>query len=342
MQDINEFDEAWKGVGKTVGLKKWRIEKFKVIEFSPFSDFFEGDAFIVLHTWKKENLNTLYHDIYFWLGKDSTQDEQGTAAYKTVELDTYLGGAPIQHREVQGYESQQFLDLFEGGIRYLKGGIDSGFNHIEPEKYTARLFHIKGKKKIRVQEVPLEVASLNEGDCFVLDSGLDLYQWHGKKSNFMEKRKASEVSNSIKGERKGQPTIHVMDQSETSRKFWNLLGGKAKIKSAQEGGDDLEFENQKTTKSLWLISDESGELKFSKVSEGSDVNKSQLDTNDVFLLDTGFSLLVWCGLKSTKQEKAGGIKFAMDYLTKNNKPLHTPIARYMETGETDLFWKAFN
>ena len=34
------------------------------------------------------------------LGDQSSQDEQGVAAYKTVELDDYLGGGPIQHREV--------------------------------------------------------------------------------------------------------------------------------------------------------------------------------------------------------------------------------------------------
>ena len=41
-----------------------------------------------------------------------SKDEYGTAAYKTVELDTYLDDAAVQHREVQGHESQMFLDLF--------------------------------------------------------------------------------------------------------------------------------------------------------------------------------------------------------------------------------------
>lgn len=32
----------------------------------------------------------LDHDVHFYIGKYSSQDEYGTAAYKTVELDTYV------------------------------------------------------------------------------------------------------------------------------------------------------------------------------------------------------------------------------------------------------------
>lgn len=41
------------------------------------------------------------------------QDEYGTAAYKTVELDTYLDDIPIQYREVQGHESKLFRSYFD-------------------------------------------------------------------------------------------------------------------------------------------------------------------------------------------------------------------------------------
>lgn len=54
-------------------------------------------------------------NIHFWLGKETSADESGVAAYKSVELDEALGGGPVQHRECQDHESVRYPTL--GAIR---------------------------------------------------------------------------------------------------------------------------------------------------------------------------------------------------------------------------------
>lgn len=52
-------------------------------------------------------------------GDFCTQDESGSAAIFTVQMDDFLGGKPIQYREVQGHESKTFLGYFKSGIKYM-------------------------------------------------------------------------------------------------------------------------------------------------------------------------------------------------------------------------------
>ena len=127
-----ETEPAWQGSGQEPSMKIWRIEAFEVKAWpeAEYGNFYEGDSYIVLQTTKDPDGDKLNQDVFFWLGLESSQDEQGTAAYKTVELDDLLDGAAVQHREVMMHESQEFNALFKQ-INYLKGGVASGFNHVE-------------------------------------------------------------------------------------------------------------------------------------------------------------------------------------------------------------------
>jgi len=137
----------------------------------------------------------------------------GTAAIKTVELDDSLGGLPVQHREIQDHESALFLSYFKDGIKYLEGGHSTGFSHVvDPyEKFNARLFHCKGKRNVRCTQVKAVKESLNLGDVFILDKGLDLYVWMPPESGRLERIKGMSQAKGIRDlERAGRPKIHVV------------------------------------------------------------------------------------------------------------------------------------
>ena len=86
-----------------------RTYVLQIYEFSNYSQ---------LSTIRYNCSGSLDRAIHFWLGSGSSQDEQGVAAFKTVELDDMLGGSPVQYREVEGNESQLFLSYFKVRVRY--------------------------------------------------------------------------------------------------------------------------------------------------------------------------------------------------------------------------------
>jgi hypothetical protein len=76
-------------------------------------------------------------------------------------------------------ESQLFMSYFKGGVFYLEGGVESGFKHVEPKTYEKKLYIVKGKRYPRVWTVEMKADSINEGDVFILDMGMELYFWPG-------------------------------------------------------------------------------------------------------------------------------------------------------------------
>jgi len=306
-----------------------------------YGKFYDGDSYIVLKTVKQGN--SFRWDVHFWLGEKTSQDEAGTAAYKTVELDDTLGGAPVQHREVQDYESELFLGYFNPSVQILRGGVETGFNHVKPEEYETRLLQLKGKTTVHSKQVSADSDSLNSGDVFVLDGGMKLYQWNGKASSVREKNKAGEIARAIREERKGQPKIVTFEEGQEDEEFWTLLGGKGPIASAAEGGDDIEAEKaqQKGPKALYQLSDATGTLTFTEKAKGK-VTKNMFGTKDVFIFDTGFEVFAWIGKGTSINEKRSALPKAQEYLVKYNRPAYLPIAKINEGAEGEHFHAALD
>ncbi|XP_048584453.1 gelsolin-like protein 1 [Nematostella vectensis] len=333
-----EGEPAWEGAGKEVGVQVWRIVKFKVTHWpkQDYGHFYNGDSYIVLNTYKKDpSSEELSYDVHFWIGRFSSQDEYGTAAYKTVELDHFLDDKPVEHREVEGHESTLFKSYFDALIT-LKGGAETGFRRVNPEAYKPRLLHFcKKNKKIEVTEKSLKRANMNNGDVFIVDLGLTLYQWNGSRCSPDEKFSAAHFMDIIQSQRAGKPKTKTLDR-QTVEYFNDKLAAvipEGKPKKDKKPESKLE-------KVLSKLSDASGHLVFSEVSRGSAVKRSQLNTNDVFIMDSGDHCYVWSGKGSSVDERRRAMEFAHNYLMKSDSPF-LPITCVVEGNETDDFNKAF-
>lgn len=339
-----EDEPAWKNAGKTIvpavgfakaGIEIWRIEKFHVVQWpkEKYGKFYSGDSYIILYTYEVEQKKQ--YNVHFWIGLESSQDEYGTAAYKTVELDTLLGDLPVQYREVQGAESSIFMSYFSKMI-VMEGGVDSGFNHVKPHEYKPRLLHIKGTmRSSSMREVACTTDSLNSGDCFLYDAGMNIYQFNGKASSGAERVKAAEMARAIDDERKGMPEVHVFeegDNDDTERKFWEGVGGK---KSIPESAGDDKNPNVRP-KQLFRLSDTSGTLVFTKEAK---CERASLDTNDVFVFDSGNSIYVWIGKGASSSERASGMGYATQYLANNNISMNTACVCIREGATVPQFNK---
>lgn len=337
----DEIKAEWGSSGSEVGLKIWRVEKFKITPWpeKDYGKFYSGDSYIVLSTWMNNESKNLCHDIHFWLGENTSQDEAGTAAYKTVELDNYLGTSPVQHREIQGFESELFLSYFKNVV-IMNGGVDTGFNIVKPTEYQTQLFHVKSiGKTLTVTSVPVSCSSLNTGDVFILDQGLKIYQWNGSKAAGSEKGKAMEFTSLLKSERSGKPEVVVFNQDDTdATPFWDGIGGKGEVKDEPSVN---RFETPANyDKVLLRLSDASGKMEF-KEEARNNLSLSMLDTNDIFIVDVN-EVYIWIGTKSNVNEKTKAFQYAMDYVKQTKKPANTAITRVVEGNENAKFKSYFN
>jgi len=332
-------EPAWKEAGKEVGVQVWRVEQFKIVAWPKdrYGQFYSGDSYIILHSYKKED--KMLYNVHFWLGEHTTLDEAGTAAYKTVELDDFLNGLPVQYREVQGSESDKFLGLFHK-FEILSGGVETGFKHVEPEKYKPRLLHIKGKlNKTIVRQVPATTDSLNLGDVFILDVGLKLYTFQPSGAGAGEKATSTQLARAIDDQRGSKVEIFIFgenDNDANAQFFWQFLGGKKTVKSAAEGGSDTDLAEKKR---LFRVSDSSGTLKVEEVK----FDRKNLNTSDVFIVDAVNSIFVWIGKTASPQERRSGVQVAQSYL--NDQPSRSksiPIIRLLQGGENEEFEAQFS
>uniref|UniRef100_A0A8C6WRX6 Scinderin like b n=1 Tax=Neogobius melanostomus TaxID=47308 RepID=A0A8C6WRX6_9GOBI len=315
MVSHKEFETA----GKQAGLQIWRIENFdlKPVPKACHGSFYIGDAYLLLHT-----INPKIYNIHMWLGNECSQDESGSAAILAGQLDDFLGGGPVQHREVQGSESTTFQGYFKTGLTYKKGGMASGFQHVVTNSADVkRLLHVKGRRIVRATEVELTWNSFNKGDCFILDLGKDIYQWCGSECNRYERLKASEVAIGIRdNERNGRAKLHLLEEGEEPEDF-----------------------NKVDTISVPQISDASGSMKVTTVASSSPFKQAMLSPEECYILDNGVDgyIFVWKGPKANMSERKTAMSSGQTFIRDKGYSTKTQVQVLPGGAETTLFKQFF-
>ncbi|KAL7093110.1 hypothetical protein ACP275_11G022900 [Erythranthe tilingii] len=336
---MKNLDPAFQGAGQKAGTEIWRIENFQPVAISKSSHgkFFAGDSYVILKTTALKN-GALRHDIHYWLGKDTSQDEAGAAAIKCVELDAALGGRAVQYREVQGHETEKFLSYFKPCIIPQEGGIASGFKHVEAEEHQIRLFVCKGKHVVHVTEVAFARSSLSHDDIFILDTKSKIFQFNGSNSCIQERAKALEVVQYIKDTyHDGKCDIaavedgRLMADAETGE-FWGFFGGFAPLPKKTTTNEQKSID---LPSKLFCV--EKGEA----VPIGADSwTRELLETNKCYILDCGKEVFVWMG-RSTSLDGRKSASNVVDELLRGLDRPKSHVIRVIEGFETVAFRSKF-
>ncbi|KAI0661985.1 fragmin60 [Cubamyces menziesii] len=362
-EHAGDKEPAWDIAGTQPGLQIWRIERFTVKEWpkSHYGNFYDGDSYIVSHTYKKDqDSEELFYDLHFWLGSETSQDEAGTAAYKTVELDDHLGGKPVQYREIQDYESPRFLSYFPRFF-CLHGGVASGFHHVSapPPDATRRLYRVSAVQvhehaapHLQVREVPVEGASVVQGGVYVLDMGRRVWQFNTQESTGKVRFKAAEFVQSLVDEREGQCETTVYGTQIVDRRahFIDEHGQGAGAFLSEVGIHlvSAPAESPSTSETaLFRLSDASGDVVFERVEPPA---LSTLSSDDAFVLDASAdraspAVYVWVGRGASLAERRLALQYGQRYLYQHRRgegraAYATHIVKMQEGQETDAFLAA--
>ncbi|NXA07307.1 VILI protein, partial [Sapayoa aenigma] len=331
----------------TPGIQIWRIENMEMVPVptKSYGNFYEGDCYVLLST--RKSGSSFSYDIHYWLGKESSQDEQGAAAIYTTQMDDHLGSVAVQHREVQGHESETFRAFFKQGLIYKKGGVASGMNHVETNTYNIqRLLHVKGKKNVTAGEVEMSWKSFNWGDVFLLDLGQLIIQWNGPESNRNERLRAMTLAKDIRDrERGGRAKVGVVDgenegaSPELMKVLTHVLGEKRDIQPAIP--DEKVDQILKSSLKLYHVSNASGNLVIQEVAIRP-LTQDMLLHEDCYILDQGgLKIFVWKGKNANKEEKQQAMSRALGFIKAKNYPDSTSVETENDGSESAMFRQLF-
>ncbi len=166
------------------------------------------------------------------------------------------------------------------------------------------VYHVQKGKLVRMPDP----GTFGRGDCYLVDAGTKIYLWIGPNSSVDEKFLTAASAVMSDQSREGKADIDRIDGGDEPDDFKALFTDFQLTDEDTEGilkKVHLETHEYK----LWRVHREGDDTFFAEVP----MDKDELKTDDVFILDTWDDIFVWRGKNATAREKFDGTILARQY-----------------------------
>uniref|UniRef100_A0A4W2GMH4 Villin like n=1 Tax=Bos indicus x Bos taurus TaxID=30522 RepID=A0A4W2GMH4_BOBOX len=330
-------------------LHIWIIENLQMVPVPEpaYGNFFEKHCYVVLHVPQSLKATPgVPKDLHYWVGKMAAPGAQGAPGSFLQHLKEALGGATVQHREVQGHESACFRSYFRSGIIYRKGGLASALKHVETNVYNIqRLLRIRGGKHVSATEVELSWHSFNNSDVFLLDLGRMMIQWNGPKASAARKARGLFLTHSLRDrERGGRAQVSVVDDEAEATDLMEImeavLGRRVGSLHAAMPSKRMN-QLQKANVHLYQVCQKSKDLVVQELST-CPLTQDLLQEENCYILDQGgFKIYVWQGRRASLQERGAAFRRALNFIQAKGYPSYTSVEVMDDGAESAGFKQLF-
>ncbi|KAJ8952266.1 hypothetical protein NQ318_007433 [Aromia moschata] len=352
-------DVAFRKINKnSTAFLIWKIENMNVVALprDQYGTFYDTESYIVyaasqygqpcgVDTVTREMKNgCMEYHVHFWLGSRTSPEKSGVAAYKTVELDNYLGCLSTQHRESEGNESPRFLSFFKNGVRILKPELIQNNQH-----FQARLYRVKGKRIPVLSEMPkLSWDFFNSSDVFVIHTTKTIFIWTGRAANAIEKLHATKIANDMKEEFNISNIVFVDDGYEKTlsddmrKEFNKYLALEKRMVLPESHDSNKNGNNQRSSIRLYRCSENNGKYRVAEIRSGP-LEQLDLTADDVFIVDHEiYGIWVWVGKRANDKERGEALRNARGFVKKKKYPSNTKVTRVVDGYEPVEFKMLFS
>ncbi|XP_008194361.1 advillin isoform X4 [Tribolium castaneum] len=353
---VSNVDVAYRKITKTsTAFLIWRVENMSIVAVprDQYGIFYDTDCYVIfasspygqpvgVDSVSREVKGTpLEYHIHFWLGCSTTPDKSGVVAYKTVELDNFLNGTAIQHRETQGNESPRFKSYFKSGFRILT----SEFSLLTLPK----LYKVKGKcTPVLIQMDNITWEKFNSSDIFVLHTPNVLFVWVGRASDAAEKLNAAKLATEMKEQYNIANIVFVDDGYEKTlqddeKKEWNkCLPLEKRHVLPENESETLNFFQRSNNIRLYKCSENNGKYRVAEIKSGP-LYQCDLDADEVFIIDQEIhGIWIWVGKRASDKERGEALRNARGFVKKKKYPNNTNVTRVVDGFESSEFKMLFS